>query len=65
MPTSAVVSISTYGGVNHEAIFSVPLPVACFFEGLKWLGACPVTQFGKSSAGRDERFSPIMLTLEL
>ena len=45
-----------------KAIFIVPLPVACFFEGLEWLGAAPVTQLGKSSFGRYERFPPIMVT---
>jgi hypothetical protein len=45
-----------------KAIFIVPLPVACFFEGLEWLGATPVTQLGKSSFGRYERFPPIMVT---
>lgn len=44
-----------------KAIFIVPLPVACFFEGLEWLGAAPVTQLGKSSFGRYERFPPIMV----
>ena len=39
----------------------IPLEVACLLGGLKWRGASPVKQLGKSSLERSVRFSPTML----